>query len=52
MYGVIVTVAIISAVVPTLIAQAWFKPNLATLAEREQNPSPLAGEDGERQRAG
>ena len=35
MYGVIVTVAIISAVVPTLIAQAWFKPNLAALAERE-----------------
>jgi Kef-type K+ transport system membrane component KefB len=35
MYGIIVTVAIASAVVPTLIAQAWFRPNLAALAERE-----------------
>lgn len=29
MYGVIVTVAILSAIVPTLIAQTWFKPDPA-----------------------
>ena len=37
-YSVLVTVVIASAVVPTVIAQTWFKPNIESPVTLETHP--------------
>jgi len=50
-YSVLVTVVIASAVVPTMIAQAWFKPQIEPLVAFESsslaNSKPASGASGE-----
>ncbi len=41
-YTVLVTVVIGSAVVPTLIAQAWFRPKVTTIGDAVPTPSKVA----------
>jgi Kef-type K+ transport system membrane component KefB len=43
-YSVLVIVVIASAVVPTVIAQAWFKPQIEPLAAFESNPGGKRGQ--------
>ena len=49
-YSILVTVVIASAIVPTLIAQKWFKPDLGPVIALDVAPSssmgPVPGVDG------
>jgi Kef-type K+ transport system membrane component KefB len=40
-YTILVTVVIGSAVAPTIIAQAWFRPRVTTFAEAADPPEDL-----------
>ena len=49
-YSILVTVVIASAIVPTLIAEKWFKPDIEPVIALEVAPSssmgPTPGADG------
>jgi Kef-type K+ transport system membrane component KefB len=45
-YTILVTVVILSAIVPTLIAQTFFQPHVKPTAEQIELASELAAEDG------
>jgi len=44
-YTILVTVVIASAVVPTLMAQAWFRPRVTTIQSRTKRPRAVAAEE-------
>ncbi len=44
-YSVLVIVVIASAVVPTMIAQTWFKPRIEPLAAFESKSENIRNED-------